>query len=134
MSVLLPATTITTAVTGLVGPTVAPRRVPTALLIEAAFVYGSGGTTAKAWVQTRSAGGTWRDIMAFAFTTASVKKWSGVHAAIALAAVIAASDAALADDTILNGFLGQEYRVKYTTTGTYAGNTTLTLLGTFKDA
>jgi hypothetical protein len=124
---LLPSTTIAGAVTGQVGQVIKARSAPRYLLVEAAFAYGSGGTTAKAWVQTRVSGGTWRDIMAFAFTTAAAKKFSAVNGAIALAAAIAVSDGALADDTILNGFLGSEFRVKYTTTGTYAGATSLTL-------
>ena len=128
---LLPATTITTAVANQVGPTF-----PTAglrdLLVEAALTYGSGGTTVKVWVQTRVKGGTWRDVMSLAFTTASAKKWSKVSIGIALAAARTASDAALADDTILDGFLGDEVRVKYTTTGTYADSTSLTVLGSAK--
>ena len=128
---LLPATTIAGAVTGSVGPTF-PTEDLKDLFVEAAFLYGSGGTTVKAWVQTRVKGGTWRDIMNFAFTTAAATKWSKVSLGIALAAARAASDAALADDTILDGFLGDELRLKYTTTGTYAGATSLTVLGSAK--
>lgn len=51
---------------------------------------------------------------------------------LALAAAIAASDAVLADDTILNGFIGDELRVKYTTTGTYSGATSLEVRVTVK--
>ncbi|MGH6645108.1 MAG: hypothetical protein ACRED3_20680, partial [Bradyrhizobium sp.] len=42
-----------------------------AATIEARFAWGSGGTTAKAWVQvTLDDGQTWNDIACFAFTTA----------------------------------------------------------------
>src|SRR3990167_5336703 len=102
---LLASTGITTAVTGSVGTTSAGLTGMKYLVVEAIFTYGSGGTTAKAWIQTK-VGDTWRDIMAFAFTTASATKHSAVHTETALAAVIAVSDAALTDDTILNGFLG----------------------------
>ena len=102
------------------------------LLLEAKFLYGAAGTTAKFWVQTRVVGGTWRDIANFAFTTAAATKWHAVKAEIATAAAIAASDAALTDDTILDGFIGDEIRVKYTTTGTYTGATSIQILATVK--
>jgi hypothetical protein len=124
MSALLPASTITTAATT-VGPT---ARIPdwaTYLLLEGRLTYGSGGTSVKAYVQTRVTGGTWRDIACFAFTTASASKFSAVLSRIALAAATAVSDGALADDTILNGFLGDDLRVKFVSVGTYAGGTTL---------
>lgn len=128
---LLPQTTITTAVTGSTG-VVAPVDGLRDLFLEAIFTYGSGGTTAKFWIQTRTKGGTWRDVANFAFTTASATKWSKLSIVIALAAARTASDAALADDTILDGFLGDEIRVKYTTTGTYAGGTSIKILGSAK--
>lgn len=128
---LLPATTIAAAVTGTVGVT-CPTEGLRDLLIEAKFLYGAGGTDAKAWIQTRVKGGTWRDVMNFAFTTSAATKWSKVSVAIALAAARTASDAALGDDTILDGFLGDEVRVKYTTTGTYSGATSLEVLGSAK--
>jgi hypothetical protein len=130
--VLLPQTTIAGAVANQLGRAIAIPTDIQALIVEAAFAYGSGGTTAKAWVQTRVKGGTWRDIMCFAFTTAALTKWQAVRSAIALAPNIAASDAALADNTILDGLIGDELRVKYTTTGTYAGVTHLTLRATLR--
>jgi hypothetical protein len=123
---LLPATVITGAVTGSVGPTI-PCKGLRDLLVEASFAYGSGGTTAKFWIQTRTDGGTWRDVMNFAFTTATLTKFQKVSIGIALAANTASSDAALADNTITDGLLGDEVRVKYTTTGTYAGDTSITV-------
>lgn len=128
---LLPQTTIAAAVAGQTGvsfPTEGLRD----LLVEAIFLYGSDGTTVKAWVQTRVKGGTWRDIMNFAFTTSAATKWSKTSISIALAAARTASDAALSDDTILDGFLGDEVRIKYTTTGTYAGATSLQVIGSTK--
>ena len=128
---LLPTTTITTAVAAATG-VVALGQGVRELLVEAAFTYGSGGTTGKFWVQTRVKGGTWRDIMCFAFTTSSLTKFQKVSGGIALAANIGVSDAALADNTILDGLLGDELRVKYTTTGTYAGGTTAQVLASAK--
>ena len=125
--VVLAATTIGAAVTEKVSQVVPLYSRASYFLVEAAFAYGAGGTTVKAWVQTRVTGGTWRDVASFAFATTASTKWSAVHRETALAAAQVASDAALADDTILNGFLGDEVRVKYTTTGTYTGATTLTV-------
>lgn len=126
---LLPATTISTAVNGLVTDRVFVGQVPdgcTYLAAQASFLYGSGGTTAKAWIQTSLDGGlTWCDIMNFAFTTAAAAKVSAVGLRVALAAGVTPTDATLADNTILNGLLGDRLRVKYTTTGTYAGATSL---------
>lgn len=128
---LLPQTTIAAAVTG-VTTLAAPTKGLRDLLVEAIFLYGAAGTTLKVWVQTRTEGGTWRDIMNFAFTTSAATKWSKTSIAIALAAARATSDAALADDTILDGFLGDEVRVKYTSTGTYTGATSIQVLGSAK--
>jgi hypothetical protein len=101
------------------------------LMVQAAFVYGSGGTTAKYWIQTSlDAGASWIDVMCFAFTTATAKKVSGVRMDIALAAGITPTDGTLADNTILDGLLGDRIRVKYTTVGTYAGSSTIAIHAT----
>lgn len=96
--------------------------------VIAVFVRVGGGTTAKFWVQTSLDGGaTWIDIMCFAFTTTTATKVSGVDGAIALAAAVTPSDGTLADDTIVNGLIGDRLRVKYTTTGTYTGASTIAI-------
>jgi len=122
---ILPATTITGAGT-VTGTSFTVQAGVSYISAQATFTYGSGGTTCKAWLQTSLDGGTtWRDVASFAFTTASAKKTSALSSAIALAAAQAVSDGALADDTILNGLLGDLWRVKVTSTGTYAGGTTI---------
>jgi hypothetical protein len=132
-TIILPSTTITAAVAGVTTGSVGMSLVgANVLTVEAIFTYGSGGTTAKFWVQTKIAGGNWTDIMSFAFTTASADKFSTVCNYIALAGGTARTDAALADNTILNGLLGDQIQVKYTTTGTYAGGTTIQLIATTK--
>src|SRR3990167_6316004 len=128
---LLPQTTIAAAVAGSTGIAF-PTEGLKSLLVEAKFLYGADGTTFKAWVQTRVKGGTWRDVMNFAFTTSAATKWSKTSISIALAAARAASDAALTDETILDGMLGDEVRVKYTSTGTYAGATSIQVLASAK--
>jgi len=100
------------------------------LCVEAVFLYGSGGTTANAYIQTSLDGGlTWVDIMNFSFTTAAATKISAVVATTALAAAVTPTDGSLTANTILSGLFGSWYRAKYVTTGTYAGATSLALYG-----
>jgi len=130
---LLPSTTIAGAVANQTPGPVAQVGDARHLLVETAFAYGAAGTTCKVWIQTRVKDGTWRDIISHAFTTAAATKWSAIQTGIAVAAAITASDAALTDDTILDGFIGDELRVKYTTTGTYTGATSLVVRATAKE-
>jgi hypothetical protein len=123
----LRSSTITTAVTGDVTSAVAALGRVEALTLFATFTYGSGGTTAKAWVQTTLDGGTtWVDIASFAFTTSTASRAYTLTAA-AVTSIATPSDGTLADNTAVNGLLGEQYRVKLTTTGTYAGSTTLVI-------
>ena len=95
------------------------------LAIEANFTYGSGGTTAKAYVQTSLDGGSnWIDVACLAFTTASARKVVNLNGKTAVASFTPA-DGALADNTEKDGVLGDRLRVKYVTTGTYGGDTNL---------
>lgn len=126
MTVLLPTATITTAGT-VTGATFSVSPQGSACL-QAVFTYGSGGTTAKAWVQTSLDGGAnWIDIAAFAFLLASKKSLFNLSALTPKQTPVftAFTDGALADDTSVDGIFGSLLRVKYTTTGTYAGGTTL---------
>jgi hypothetical protein len=103
------------------------------LVVMANFLYGAAGTTVKAWVQTSLDGGlTWIDVMSFAFLLAAANKVSAVGVYTALAAVAVPGDGVLADNTIVNGLLGDQIRVKYITTGTYTGATSLALYATAK--
>jgi len=126
---LLPQTTIAAAMAGVVSDPVMLGPLgydPYGLTAQAVFVYGSGGTTAKVWVQTSLDGGlTWVDIMNFAFATATVTKFSSINIGIAVAAAITPTDGTLGDNLIVNGLLGDRIRLKRTTTGTYAGATSL---------
>jgi hypothetical protein len=130
--ILLPTTTITTAVAGVVtGPVVGNIFLENSLILQAKFVYGSGGTTAKFWVQTSfDRGLTWCDAINFAFTTATATKVGGIISAGVTP--VAPTDATLADNTVNAGFLGTMFRVKYTTTGTYAGGTTIYISGVLR--
>lgn len=124
---LLPATTITTAIgTAL---TTAPAKfnsAPRNLTIQGNFVYGSGGTTVDAYVQTSIDGGaTWCDIANFHFTTSSARKLFNLNSQTVQTTQVTPTDGSITSNTAQDGILGPLYRVKYQSTGTYAGSTTL---------
>lgn len=123
----LAAIPITTAVTA---QTTAPFQFtrgvpPTGLSIQLRVVYGSGGTTIAAWVQTSLDGGaTWADVAAIAaVTTASVTSVYNVSALTPKITPIVITDGSLAAGGAIDGLVGPLWRVKYTTTGTYATTT-----------
>jgi hypothetical protein len=116
---------ITTAISAVVVPHGSIPISTDGITASAVFTRGGGGTTAKAWIQTSfDDGDTWIDIINFAFTTSSANKVSNVSAHTPLITG-APTDGTLADNTILDGVIGSQVRVKYTTTGTYTTNTTL---------
>jgi len=122
---LLPPLAITAAVAAT--PTTAVSIAgSTHLVVEAQFTYGSGGATVDVYVQTSLDGGlSWIDVMNFHFTTATGAAVSAVLSSTALAAAVVPTDGSLASNTILSGLLGDRIRLKYVTTGTYAGGTSL---------
>lgn len=101
------------------------------LVVQTVFAWGSGGTTADVYVQTSlDEGATWFDIMNHHFTTAIATAISACTAFIAPATqAFAPGSGALSSGTIVQGVLGDRFRVIVTTTGTYAGNTSLTVTG-----
>jgi hypothetical protein len=120
---------VTTAVTAQVSPTFQLRGspgqqpLPASITLQANFTYGSGGTTVDAWAQTSLDGGTtWCDVAHFAFTTAPLRSVTSVTSSKSFAQA-AATDATLTAGTVNDGLFGPLWRVKYTTTGTYAGTT-----------
>lgn len=121
----LAALGITTALSAVVQTSIINLEGMQALTIEAKLSYGSGGTTAKVWVQTTVDNGeTWVDIANFAFTTASSTKIINLSGLTPQTSQITPSDGAMADNTCQDGVLGSALRAKITTTGTYA-NTSL---------
>lgn len=93
--------------------------------LQAAFVYGSGGTSVAAVVQTSiDQGATWIDVCRFDFTTANAVKIANISAAGALAP---AAVAALGAEGKLDGVLGDRLRCKVSSVGTYGGTTTLSV-------
>lgn len=89
------------------------------------FDYGSGGATCIVVVQTSlNQGDDWIDIARFDFATADSKKHANISADPAAAP---AAMAALGAEGKLDGILGDRLRAKITSTGTYAGNTSVSV-------
>jgi hypothetical protein len=70
-------------------------------------------------------GTTWVDIANFAHTTSSLSRAYNLSAQTAVTTVYTVTDGTLADDTCKDGLIGDQLRVKFTSTGTYAGTTTM---------
>jgi hypothetical protein len=102
------------------------------LAVLAKFVRAAGGTTLDVFVQTSLDGGaTWIDIMNLTFATTTASQLQAVKTDIAVAPTTVPADGALADDTILDGVLGDRVRVKQIVVGTYTGASTLAVSGVF---
>ena len=130
MPKVLDALAITTAVTNATSAVVGSGSgLPGGLLVQIDFVYGSGGTSGKVWLQTSLDGSTWCDIANMTFLTASKSRVMNLSADTPVTTPYAATDGTLADDTVKDGIIGGIYRCKYTTIGTYAATTlTVTIL------
>ena len=99
----------------------------TSITIEANFVRGSGGGTAKAYVQTSLDGGSnFIDIMCFAFATSSSRKVLNVTRSTAVTADVIPTVGSMTDDTSISGIIGDVIRVQFVSASTvYSGTTTL---------
>ena len=97
-------------------------------VLYANFTYGSGGTTVSAWVQTSFDGGTtWVDVANFSFTTSSAKAIFNLSGNASVLTPVTPTDGSLTANTALAEMIGPIWRVKTTSTGTYAGSTTLAI-------
>jgi len=124
---LVNAATITASATVTTEPLLFHPHSVGSIAVQSSLTYGSGGTTLKVYMQTSlDNGANWIDIAVHAFTTASSRKVSSVSRFAARAEAVA-TDGTLADDTELDGVIGDRIRVKYISTGTYAGSTTLSV-------
>lgn len=122
---LLDTTTITAAVTGVTTTPIADLDGVKYIGLIGVFTYGSGGTTLKVWLQTTFDNGvTWVDVLNLAYTTATLTKVGSVATYIGLTPATP-TDATLADNTANQGLIGDQIRLKYTSTGTYAASTTI---------
>lgn len=103
---------------------VAPRNV----CVQANFTYDSAGATVNAWLQTSLDGGnTWVDVAQFAFTTASGRFVFNLNGQTSVTTEYVPTDGTLAANTSKDGILGNQFRVKYQTTGTYGGASSLSI-------
>lgn len=124
------------AVAGQVGVTIGGIPGTKQIAIQAICTVAGGGTTAKAWLQTSIDNGvTWNDVANFAFTTSTGSKLHNIvnTPATPYTPGTAPTDATLADNTIKDGPLGDKVRIKYTTTGTYTGASSLKIDAVFKE-
>lgn len=114
---------LTTAITGPVAQPVAPLpRTPRSLTIQANFIYGSGGTSVDAWVQTSlDSGASWTDIAQFHFTTALARRAVTLSSLTPVLTQVVLTDGSLTANTALDGILGPQYRAKVQSAGTYVG-------------
>lgn len=120
VTVTTAGTTICDAITGLTSLT--------ATSIHARFVYGSGGTACKAYVQTSlDQGTTWIDVACIAFATTNTTKVINLSGLTPVTTPATPTDGAMADNTCLDGILGDRLRVKVISTGTYAGGTVVSV-------
>jgi hypothetical protein len=109
-----PGTTEETAVTGF--------GKPHGLSIVYRFSHGSGGTELKVYVQTSIDGGdNYFDVACAKFSTATENLLQNITAS-AISTPVSVSDAGLSDDSTQDGLLGDRFRVKHVTTGSYTGS------------
>jgi len=95
----------------------------TRAVVQAAFTYGSGGTNCTGYVQTSLDGGvSWVDVFAPQFATTTATSIATVEVTGGTVTVTP-TDGSLAANTVVNGVLGDRWRVKVVSTGTYAATT-----------
>jgi hypothetical protein len=94
--------------------------------LQGTFTYGSGGTSADAYVQTSLDGGTtWIDVANFHFLLASARFTYNLSSLTPVTTEYTPTDGSIAANTAKDGVIGNLLRVKWVTVGTYAGGTVL---------
>lgn len=120
---LLAETAVTTAVSAVTSDAV---EIPgaTSLTLEA-IVGGTAadGTSITAVVETNLPSGTWAAIASFDFANTAGTKVATLSARTPITTLYTV--AALSANTVKDGILGDQFRVKLTTVGTYTGSTTI---------
>jgi len=107
---------------GLSGPPLLPGL--TALSCQARLSYGGGGTKVNVYIQTSLDQGTsWFDIANIAFTTSGGVEVVNLSGLNSVATPQAPSNLGLADNTSLNGPLGDRLQAVIVSQGTYTGST-----------
>jgi hypothetical protein len=92
------------------------------------LAYGSGGTSIKAYLQTSLDQQTTAiDIACVVFGTASENEVLNFAGQTPKLTQVSPTDGTLTDDTAIDGILGDRFRIKIVSTGTYAGSTVLSV-------
>ena len=95
-----------------------------AALLNIRFIYGSGGTSVKAYLQTTGDDGTTVcDIACVLFNTAGEHRILNFSALTPKLTQVTPTDKTLADDTAIDGILGNKFRLALVVVGIYAGST-----------
>lgn len=95
-----------------------------ALSAQLRLFHGGGGTSAKAYLQTSlDQGSTWVDIACVVYGTTSETALLNFSGLTPKLTAVVPTDGALADDTAIDGILGDRFRLKVVTVGTYTGST-----------
>jgi hypothetical protein len=101
---------------------------PRNLCVQGTFTYDSGGTNATAYIQTSLDNQkTWTDIACLQFTTSTARKAINLSAVTPVTTPVALTDGGMTANTCQDGLLGPWFRVKYVTTGTYGGASSLSI-------
>lgn len=102
----------------------------TALSLQFMFAYGSGGGVKglKAYLRTSlDQGQTWIDIACVTFGTASKTTLLNLSGLTPVTSETAPTDGTLADDTVLDGILGDRLQLRLISTAAYAGPSVLSV-------
>jgi hypothetical protein len=125
---------ITTAAANVLSPIFQTRpgpggqSLPSGALVQANFTWGSGGTSLSAFVQTSLDGGTsWCDVCNFSFTTSSARALFNLTSGTPHAGPLLSRPRTPGwrQNNAVDGVIGNLWRVKFTSVGTYAGGTNL---------
>jgi hypothetical protein len=96
----------------------------TALSCQARFAYGTGGTKTNVYIQSSlDQGQSWYDVANIAFTTSSGVADINLSGLNSVTTPTAPVSQALADNTTFNGPLGDRLQAVVVSTGTYGGQT-----------
>lgn len=102
-----------------------------AATIQARLAYGSGGTNCRLYLQTSLDGGTTAvDVACILFGTVGETEAINLSGLTPKTTQVAPTDGSMADDTAVDGILGDRLRAKVVSTGTYAGQTVLSVRAT----
>jgi hypothetical protein len=98
---------------------------PSDMTMQATFTYGSGGTACDAFVQTSVDGTNFFDVANFHFDGSSQRYIFNLSSTTPVTSEYTPTDGTLTANTAVDGLLGHLWRIKYSSSGLYAGGTSL---------